>query len=337
MATYRVLFDLWEHAEQLLREGTTVVYPILTKPELREFAATARALAAGAEAEIEARPAPFPASLRPALVMQWLPLREVAAALRVASSWRDESEQYFRRFAQYHGLIRLDSWQDSVRCYMKWYRYGGFTSIQRAVFAYYAKFWAKGDTRFISIGEVALTWRYDKEKYSFPPRRAYAETVRRSVVFLVCFGKLNTSPTSRGHRFDFQADLTPLQLRVLKYHISNRVYYDDIRKLAADLDIYLSQAQTTVEFLVSAGHLSAPVDGNPAEFCERFLSGLTPLWRDVLDYYTQHATSDVGLATNAVAASLVVNLARLRAAVAFLSRKDYLYSTIDEDHHKSNI
>ncbi len=36
MATYRVLLDLWEHAEQLLREVTTVVYPIFTKPELRE-------------------------------------------------------------------------------------------------------------------------------------------------------------------------------------------------------------------------------------------------------------------------------------------------------------
>ena len=53
MATDRVLFSLLERAGQLLREGTTGVDTNLTKPELLEFAATARALAAGAEAEIE--------------------------------------------------------------------------------------------------------------------------------------------------------------------------------------------------------------------------------------------------------------------------------------------
>ena len=37
--------------------------------------------------DVEARPAPFPASLPPWRVMQWLPLCEVAAALRVAWSW----------------------------------------------------------------------------------------------------------------------------------------------------------------------------------------------------------------------------------------------------------
>ena len=60
-----------------------------------------------------------------------------------------------------------------------------------------------------------------------------------------------------------------------------------------------------------------------------------PLQRRVLDYYTQHATSDVGIAMNTVAASLGVDLARVRAAVAFLVRRGYLYSTIDDDHHKS--
>ena len=37
------------------------------------------------------------------------------------------------------------------------------------------------------------------------------------------------------------------------------------------------------------------------------------------------------------AASLGVDLARVRAAVGFLARKGYLYSTIDEDHHKSTV
>ena len=62
---------------------------------------------------------------------------------------------------------------------------------------------------------------------------------------------------------------------------------------------------------------------------------MTPFHLHVLTYYAEHATSDVGLATNAVAASLGVDLARVRAAVAFLESKGYLYSTIDDDHHKS--
>ncbi len=134
MATDRVLLDLLERAGQLLQ--ATAVYPNLTKPELRELAATAREVAAIFDAEIEARSAPFPASLPPALVMQWLRLREVPAALRVARSWRDESEQYFRRFAQHNGVLRGDSWRDSVECYMEWYRTRAFTHLQREVFTY---------------------------------------------------------------------------------------------------------------------------------------------------------------------------------------------------------
>ena len=281
---------LLERMEQLLREGTTDGYPNLTKPELRELAATARALTASAEAEIEVS---FPASLRPALVMQWLPLRQVPAALRVARSLRDESEQYFRRFAQYHGLIRVDSWQDSVRCYMEWYRYGGFSDFQQQVFASYAKFWAMGDTRFKSIDEVAAAWRDDKHKYSYPPRRAYAdaygeslgERFRCSLVSLVCFGKLNASPTGGGHRFNFRES------------------------------VLLSSKMRQVEGL----------------------DILTPFHLHVLTYYAEHATSDVGLAMNAVAASLGVDPSRVRAAVHFLERLGYLYSTIDDDHHKYTV
>ena len=276
---------LLERMEQLLREGTTDGYPNLTKPELRELAATARALTASAEAEIEGRPMAFPAELPPALVMQWLPLREVAAALRVASSWRDESEQYFRRFAQYHGLIRGDSWQDSVWCYMEWYRNGGFSDFHQEVFASYARFWAKGDTRFKSIDEVVAAWRDDiplrgayAERFS-----AYAESFRRSLVSLVCFGKLNASPSGGGHRFNFRES------------------------------VLLSSKMRQVEGL----------------------DDLTPFHLHVLTYYAEHATSDVGLATNAVAASLGVDLARVRAAVAFLESEGHLYSTIDDDHHKS--
>ena len=53
--------------------------------------------------------------------------------------------------------------------------------------------------------------------------------------------------------------------------------------------------------------------------------------------YAEHATSDVGLAMNAVAASLGVDPSRVRAAVVFLESKGYLYSTIDDDHYKYTV
>ena len=106
---------LLERAGRVLHAGTTDGFPNLTKPELRALAATARALAASAEAEIDARPAPFPASLPPWLVMQWLPLPDASAALRVASSWCGGSEQYFRVFAERHCVTRSSSWRLAAR------------------------------------------------------------------------------------------------------------------------------------------------------------------------------------------------------------------------------
>ena len=320
---------LLERMGQLLRELPTDGYPNLTKPELRELAATARALTASAEAEIEARPVPFPAELRPALVMQWLPLREVPAALRVASSWCRDSEQYFRRFAQREGILRGgDSWQASVRSFVldAWRNNRGFVSFQQFVFSYYAKHWAKGDSRFIPIDEVVAAHK-----------KLFSRKVRRSVVSLVCFGKLNASPTGQGHRLDskvagFEA-LTPLQLRVLKCQLSDP--FRPLHKIAVDLGPDLDQLRTTVDYLVSAGHLSSRPQ--VLEHSMKFLSGLPDLRRRVLDYYATHATSDVGLATDVVAAFLSIDLAQLQLAVASLSNDGYLYSTIDDDHYKSTV
>jgi hypothetical protein len=334
MATDRVLFSLLERAGQLLREGTTAVYPNLTKPELLKFAATARALAASAEAE--ARSAPFPDSLPPALVMQWLRLREVPAALRVARSWRDESEQYFRQVAQHIGVLRGDSWRDSVECYVEWYRHPVFTPFQRFVFSYYAKRWVESDDRFIPIDEAVAVMA--RKYFAVNTARTIGQ-VKTAVAFLVSKDKLTASSTGRGHRCELQVEgleaLTPLQQRVLKYHIAS-LGGRNIYEVTGDLDIDMITLRTTVDFLKSAGHLeSSEIMRGLSHWATRATTTIWPLQRRVLDYYAQHATSDVGLATNAVAASLGVDLARVRAAVAFLVRRGYLYSTIDEDHHKS--
>ena len=134
--------------------------------------------------------------------------------------------------------------------------------------------------------------------------------------------------------------LTPLQQRVLKYHIASlsdhgRRFYSVTR----DLGIDINTLRTTVDFLKSAGHLESHFpDGRGCglfHWATRATTTIWPLQRRILDYYTEHATSEWGLAMNAVAASLGVDLARVRAAVAYLSSKGHLYSTIDDDHHKS--
>ena len=61
----------------------------------------------------------FPSSLPPQLVISWLPVREVASALLVTSSWRGASEAVFQSIAQSRGLGRFCAdvpWREVVRC-----------------------------------------------------------------------------------------------------------------------------------------------------------------------------------------------------------------------------
>ena len=60
----------------------------------------------------------MPSSLPPQLVMTWLPIRDVAAALRVSKDWCGASEPLFQAIAGRHGLRRLDpSWRYTVEYY----------------------------------------------------------------------------------------------------------------------------------------------------------------------------------------------------------------------------
>ena len=254
-----------ERAGRVLHAGTADGFPSLTKPELRALAATARALAASAEAEIDARPAPFPASLPPWLVMQWLPLPDASAALCVASSWRGDSEQYFRVFAERHCVTRspsYPSWREAARRHTIEQRIGLLSLFQARVLAHYelqprTYDYSLGyaDLCFIPVEEVAA---------AFPD--ATLEQVRTAVAFLLSVNKLHDSPTGRqGYRF----------------------------------------------------------------------AGLTSLERRVVDYHNEHGAGDEGCLVNAVAAGLGVELALVRTTVEYLCSEGHLYTTIDEDHHKS--
>ena len=332
---------LLARAGHLLREGTTDGYPKLTKPELRELVATARALAVSAEAEIEARSAPFPAELRPALVMQWLPLNEAAAAFAVAGSWREDAEQYFRRYAQREGIPRGDSWYASVRCDV-WN--SKFTVVQRRVFMYYAKHWArKGEEFFIPVDEVVAAIS-----------SASAEQCKAAIAFLVSLRKLNASPMGGGHRCDlrirrFEMDifLNPLQWRVLGYHIAIMSGDDGgcaINDVAADLGIDLDQVQTTVDSLVSLGLLFSMIDDDDDDYyyctCDyhvpdKFRCGLTPLQQRVLDYYTEHGRDEGGCHFNDAVGDFAINRATFRRAVDFLRLEGRLYADIDNIRHRA--
>ena len=256
-----------ERAGRVLHAGTADGFPSLTKPELRALAATARALAASAEAEIDARPAPFPASLPPWLVMQWLPLPDASAALRVASSWCGDSEQYFRVFAERHCVTRSRSWREAswreaARSHTINQRSGRLSLFQARVLAHYelqprTYDYSLGyaDLCFIPVEEVAA---------AFPD--ATLEQVRTAVAFLVSVNRLHDSPTGRqGYRF----------------------------------------------------------------------AGLTSLERRIVNYHNEHGTSDEGCHVNAVAAGLSLELDIVRGTVDFLCSEGHLYSSLDDDHHKS--
>ena len=75
---------------------------------------------------------------------------------------------------------------------------------------------------------------------------------------------------------------------------------------------------------VSAMDTSDAVDG-----------ALSPEQSKVFNFYTSEGTGDEGCNVNYVSESLSMDLTRVKQIVEFLSSEGHLYSTIDDDHHKS--
>ena len=262
-------------------------FPNLSTSGLRDLATLARWLAAMFDAKVEARSAPFPASLPPWLVMQWLPLREVAAALRVAWSWRLDCEHYFRVFAERHRIFFVPipeflikyahlKWETAAIRHVQMQRSGRLTEFQQQVFRYYCACFDENfdeqENTLIPIGEVIAAVRVVVND-------ATAEQVKTAVANLVSLRRLEASITGAGHRITLEL-------------------YD----LPRDDNVTM-------------------MSHNPIE------------WR-VLTYHTLHGTGDWGCKIHDVAASLGLDLAKVRSVVAFLEDQGELYSTIDDDHHK---
>ena len=244
-------------------------FPNLSTSGLRDLATLARWLAAVFDAKVEARTAPFPASLPPWLVMQWLPLREVAAALRVAWSWRLDCEHYFRVFAERHRILFVPipefliksahlKWETAAIRHVQMQRSGWLTKFQHQVLFYYR---ASGvsDDKFIPIGDAIAAVR-------LVVNDATAEQVKTAVSHLVSLHILEASITGAGHRADFQVegldDLTPLQRRVLKYHMVYATSDEgcNVHDVAAHLGTDLSLVRAAVDSLNLWGHLYSTID-----------------------------------------------------------------------------
>ena len=240
-------------------------FPNLSTSGLRDLATLARWLAATFDAKVEARSAPFPASLPPWLVMQWLPLCEVAAALRVAWSWRLDCEHYFRVFAERHrigggcGIIGvLIKWEQGVIGHMQIKRSGRLTKFQQQVLFYYR---ASGvsDEKFIPIGDAIAAVR-------LVVNDATAEQVKTAVANLVSLHKLRASTTGNQHRAVFEVggldDLSPLQQCVLKYHIVYGTSDEGchVHDVAAHFGTDLSLVRAAVDFLEGEDYLIETID-----------------------------------------------------------------------------
>ena len=90
-----------------------------TTIELRAIVARSVALANRAQSALDRLTAdvPWPSRLPPALVLAFLPLHELAPALRVSTVWRDQAEEVFRGIAARLRLTRSSpsSWREVVR------------------------------------------------------------------------------------------------------------------------------------------------------------------------------------------------------------------------------
>ena len=75
--------------------------------------------------------APMPSCLPPQLIIAWLPIRDVAAALGVSKDWCASPEPIFQAIAGRHGLQRVEpSWRETVRQYRSCLGHGAWLTLR---------------------------------------------------------------------------------------------------------------------------------------------------------------------------------------------------------------
>ena len=150
-------------------------------------------------------------------------------------------------------------WEDRALCHMQMQRSGRLTEFQQQVLFYYR---ASGvsDEKFIPIGDAIAGVR-------LVVNDATAEQVKTAVSNLVSLRRLNASTTGKCHRAVFQLDglddLTPLQRRVLKYHMLYYATRDEgcnVHDVAAHLGTDMSLVRAAVDFLEGEDYLYSTKD-----------------------------------------------------------------------------
>ena len=134
-----------------------------TTIELRAIVARSVALANRAQSALDALAAdvPYPSRLPPALVLAFLPIREIAHALRVSTVWRDQAEEVFRGIAARLQLTRSSpswSWREVVRDY---------TSFRWLPVAFTESLQPKQFDRDSMVSPRVIDSRYDDETMFF--------------------------------------------------------------------------------------------------------------------------------------------------------------------------
>ena len=150
-------------------------------------------------------------------------------------------------------------------CHVQMQRSGRLTEFQEQVFRYYRAFSWVRDDRFIPIGDAIAAVR-------LVVNDATAEQVKTAVSNLVSLHRLEASITGAGHRAYFHVegldDLTPLQRRVLKYHIVYSLDHEEgcnVHDVAAQLGTDLSLVRAAVDFL-KGDYLFSTIDEDHYEY-----------------------------------------------------------------------
>ncbi len=210
--------------------GTIEALPNLSTHQLRKLSEAAYALAFRIEDELDARPVSFPSSLPPALVLQWLPVADAAAALRVCVRWRDCGEQYFRMFARRIGYTSNVNIRGEVRRFVVHKRAHGLTPFQKCVLDTYERLGRS--EQFFTHNHVHIDAVVAALNAQPAPRgsdRVTTDEVRRAVDVLISrherdgfVGLTHRNLTGNRIRYGHPRNLTPFQWKVLDYHYHRR-------------------------------------------------------------------------------------------------------------------
>ena len=167
--------------------------------ELRDQVARARATFRRLKGELDARTekAPYPSRLPPSLVLEFLPFRDLAAALRVSTTWRDQAEETFRRIAARCGLMMIEPWRLMTE---PW---------REVVRSHVSEFWVDArDNQFDSRdGDLMMDHDFLSREFEHPGNFEHAGVSEFDEIDCFVIGR-STTLEGEGKCFDFEVSIS---------------------------------------------------------------------------------------------------------------------------------